>query len=565
MGGISKIKVNFEVLLIIIFAGVFLYLALGEPWEHKISHPFPYSYLASDAFFHQATNQYIKEQGVVTNTPPYTVGGYEDVVDIHPPMLFQLTSSLSILSGLNVHDSIMIIAVLSFLFAILMIYLIWRQSNRNIAMLALPVCLLMLQSRLMPLIFWGYWLLLVGILFMVASLWAITKFELKFSYLPIALFLSATALAHQPEFVYVGFFFGIFLLVKIFKERKLSKDLIKKAMISSLLTIVLSFYSLLIFASTFMKAEGYRAAWDMSAAVGGYPTFDLANLGIIGIVALTGFILFLVSKKDKTAVSASVSVYCFLLGYLIYLGIGKRAYAHRLFWVMYLSFFFGFAVYYVLRLLIKKVRVIYPFIIAVIILLISANGIYGKTRVGQGIMNQYDWNALNWIGENLPEDAYVYYFYSDALTHNAPLYNSRRIAFNVGVRGYVEDIKSQQIKRSYRFSLADGYPTYLHKTGPLSFCFFNYELKPRNGSFECLKEYRESYHVPTEDTQKDICKIEYAYFDKAAREPVLAQYNMAIRDLLIKNDWIEEIYSNPLVSILKNNKPGVDCFGNYTG
>jgi len=454
--------------------------------------------------------------------------------------------------------------VLSLLFAILMIYLIWRQVNKSIAMLALPICLLMLQSRLMPLIFWGYWLLLTGILFMVASLWAITKFDLDCSYIPIVLFLSATALAHQPEFIYAALFFAGFLLIKIIKEKRLDGRLIKKTVISGSLTASLSFYSLLIFSKTFMKSEGYRNVWDIEAARGGYPVFNLINLGIIGIIILIGIALFLLSKKKKLAIPASISLYCFLLGNLVYLGMGKRAYAHRLFWIIYLSFFFGFAIYYLSRLFIKKINVAYSFIIAIIILSILSYGIYGKTRVGPGIMNQYEWDALNWVGENLPKDAWVYYFYSDALTHNAPLYNSKRIAFNIRAGSYVEDLQSQQIKKNYKFKLADGYPVYLHKTGMLSFCYLNPELKPKNDSFECLKEYKELGPIPAEDTQKDLCSIEYYYFAKAAREPALAQYNLAIGNLLLKNDWIEEIYSNPLVSILKNNKPGVDCFGNNT-
>ena len=113
--------------------------------------------------------------------------------------------------------------------------------------------------------------------------------------------------------------------------------------------------------------------------------------------------------------------------------------------------------------------------------------------------------------------------------------------------------------------MADGYPTYLHKTDPFNFCYYSHELKPKNGSFECLDKFKSTVNVPLEDRQKDICSMEYYYFDKASREPALAQYNVAIINFLLENDWIEEIYSNGLVSILKNNKPGVDCFGNNTG
>ena len=47
---IKKLKINFEIVFLMIFAGLFLFLALADPWEHKINHHFPYSYLASDEF-----------------------------------------------------------------------------------------------------------------------------------------------------------------------------------------------------------------------------------------------------------------------------------------------------------------------------------------------------------------------------------------------------------------------------------------------------------------------------------------------------------------------------------
>ncbi len=79
-----------------------------------------------------------------------------------------------------------------------------------------------------------------------------------------------------------------------------------------------------------------------------------------------------------------------------------------------------------------------------------------------------------------------------------------------------------------------------------------------------LKEYEKYQRVPIGDSEKNLCSIEYYYFVKFTRESVLAQYNLAIRDVLLKNDWIKEIYFNDMVSILKNNKPGVDCFVNNT-
>ncbi|MBI2138798.1 hypothetical protein HYU13_04365 [Candidatus Woesearchaeota archaeon] len=559
----NKLPFNFESALIIIFSTVFLFIALGQPWGNKIAHPFPTSYLASDAYFHQAMAEYAKEQGGVKWAAPWSIGGYEGVLDSHPPIVYHLAAALSTATGIEVYDSLMFLAVISYLLAILVASMIWRKANKKIAMLALPAGLLVLTAKLTPLIFWGYWLLLAGIMFMLAAFWGILHFESERSIIPLAFFFSALALSHQPEFTFAGLFFAALLAIKVWKERSISKDLILKTGKFAILTGVLVFYSLLVFSNTFLLAEGFRKTWDMQKAVGGYPPFDLVDLGIFGLVALGGIVLFFISRKDSMKVPA-VSLYCFILGYFIWLGMGKRAYAHRLFWIIYLSFFFGLALYTLLKLIVKSASTPVYFGVSFLLIGIFAQSVFSNTNVGQGSMNQYDWDALKWISESLPKDAWVYYFYSDALASNAPLYNAQRVSFNIRLKPFIEAIQQGKIRRSYSFHLADGYPVYIHPNGLFSFCFYNAELKPRNDSFECLPEYQKYLPVPGEDEEKDVCGIEYAYFARAASTPALAQYGMAISELLLKNDWIKEIYSNPLVSIVHNEKPGVDCFGNFT-
>jgi hypothetical protein len=48
-------------------------------------------------------------------------------------------------------------------------------------------------------------------------------------------------------------------------------------------------------------------------------------------------------------------------------------------------------------------------------------------------------------------------------------------------------------------------------------------------------------------------------FDKTSRQPVLAQYNLIIANDLIKKDFINPVFENQLVVILKNSNLGADC------
>ena len=208
-------------------------------------------------------------------------------------------------------------------------------------------------------------------------------------------------------------------------------------------------------------------------------------------------------------------------------------------------------------------KLIYVFGISIILLFVFAKPIFNETKMGSGAMDPFNWEGLNWVSENTPEDAYIYYFFSNALAHNAPLYSSKRVSFNIKTNQFIEDIESGQIKRIYHFGLADSYPTYLCKTGRFSFGYYGNHLKPKNeNDYTCKPGYRALELTPLEHTTKDICNIEYYYFNKASNPPALAQYSMAIREVLLENEWIKEIYNNELVSILKNNKVGEDCIDN---
>src|SRR3989344_5410508 len=125
-------KLNLELILLLIFIPVFLHISIANSWDNKLSHPFPYSYMASDAFFHEASAQYMKETGRIKYSAPYIYGGHENVYEQHPVFLFELSSTFSIMSGLEVYDSILLISVFAALMMILISYAIIRQANQNI-------------------------------------------------------------------------------------------------------------------------------------------------------------------------------------------------------------------------------------------------------------------------------------------------------------------------------------------------------------------------------------------------------------------------------------------------
>ena len=538
---------------------VFLMLAVGKPWGGVVEHEFPTAYSASDAFFHHAMTEYAKEDGRLKYAAPYSIGGYEGVLDSHPPLPYELAASFSVLTGMETHDTLFMLTVFIYLFAVLAAYLLWRKGSVAVALLALPFALFMLQKRLLPLIYWGYWLLVPGITYMIASLWSLTIFDSKHGPWIMAFLFSAIALSHQPEFVYAGGFFGLFLLYRFYRERKISPAILKKTGVFVLVIGALTFYSLLIFSATFLQTEGYRGAFDFDVARGGYPAFDVPQMGWMGVVALVGVGVFFLMHKKKLQLTGYSFLYSFLLGFLIYLGLGKRAYAQRLFWIIYAAFFIGLALYFVLQFVSKKYRTLIPFVVSIVFILLFSRSLGADIGKNQGIMNEYDWDGLQWIAANLPSDAWVHYLYSDTLIHNAPLYNSEHLAFKVGTNSYIKLIQTGTLQRNFSFGFTDGYIDRIHDRGVFDFCYFDQNLKPRNESFECVDSYIRSARVPLADARKDLCDMEYVYITKQTSQPAFGQYNSLVREVLLSNNWTNEIYSNPLVSLVHNTQPGVEC------
>jgi len=560
----EKISKYLEFIILIIFVSAFLWVGLANPYLNQIKHSRPYAYLASDAFFHQSVADYMETVGKIKFTPSYEVGGHPLVYDQHPPVLFELSSLLAKISGLEVYDSMYLIVSIIAMLIPLVFYLLARKVKKGIAYLSLPITFLIFSKGFNVLFFWGFWLFVTGVFFMITVFWALANLHLKRSYLLLGIFLAATSLSHIPETFYAGIFIFILIIIDIIKNKKININLIKKIIVSSIIMFVLSIHYIIVFSKTMLLSEGYRNVWDLKnmAALSGLPETPLTSLGIAGIVALIGFIFFLLIKKEKTFKVASISIYSFSLGYFILLGVAKRSYIHRLFWFVYISFFFGFGIYQLIRIINKKYIALSSCFIAIALILIITLPLSKNTKVGSGVVDQDSWNALLWIRNNIPSDSRVYYFYSDAFSHKALMYNSYHVSFIVNVNNYIEKLQKGLINRRYLFSLADSYHDYLCPLSRFSFGYYRNRLMPKNNSnYKCEKGYRSIENVPEEDSNKDICDIEYMVFTKATMQPVLAQYNMAIRNTLLQSDWIEEIYSNNMISILKNNKPGVDCIG----
>lgn len=540
-------KINLEAVFLLIVFSVMLWAGCAVLFDHKLSHDFPFAYLASDTFQHQVRAESIKLMGNYRYEAPYIVAGYTDNPGFYQPLVYHTGVLFSYLSGLETYDSAYLIVFLFGCFAALTMYLIIRQSNKHIAVLSVPLSVLLFSQALYIGFTWGHWPSVTAQFFLIAFFWGISKIDLKSSFILFAIFLSGIIMTHTSEAVFAAIFLFIYFIYRFIK-----KDyslLLKNAVIGSIISFIACFYYLVIFKFTWAKMQPYsfnvQPTW-------GSPMFGLLSFKFLLIFLIAGFILSFIYLKKKQRLVFFIGFVMLLMGYGNYFGFGLRAFQARFFWPIYLSVFFGVGIYFILKNFIKKQKSAY-FAAALLFLLMLNLSVSGKIIpvtsrfTSQGLMTGQHWQMFKWFQDNV-EEGKVLFFYGDFYSQNAILRNTHLPPYMASTKDMVSALQNKTIKRSYKISL----------------------LGDHHGVFYAYRKsfFDYGYHAEEEESKdptyyyskaRDICDFDYYVFDKVSQQSALAQYNILIANELIKNEWIQQAFNNEYVVVLKNNKPGEDC------
>lgn len=535
--------------LILVFS-VLLLIGNANLWNHQLSHDFPYGYLASDAFQHQIRADAIKDAGNFRYEASYISHGFENAVGRYPPVIYHLAVMFSYLSGLQVYDAIYFIVFLFASLAAMLMYIIIRGANKNAALIALPMSLLIFANPNYLGFAWGHWPSILGQFFLIALFWGIHRIGIEKSFLLIGIFLSAIIMTHTSEIVFAGFFILAVMAANFLLKKFNAKD-IKKLAFAGILALILTAYYLIIFLNSWFVVQPYQ--FSVKPVWEGNPGFYLADFKILLVFILIGLLLFFATiKNTNAAFLAGISM--LVMGYGNYFGFDWRAFQLRFLWPIYLSVFFGFAVYYILKFFIKNWNLIYSILASAVFLALLLGLVnvpfiphYQKLET-RGIMDGFHWQALRWLSENTPSSAKIYFFYGDIYSQDALLRNSKRVHSQVDPNDFVNAINSRKVMRQYATELpGDGGGGIAYRKSFLSFGLYNNEVP-------------EDYFWG----KKDICRFDYFVFDKASNQQALAQYNLIIAKKLVEKKS-EPVFENQIVAILKNNKVGGDCIeeGNF--
>ncbi len=413
-----KIKLELDKFVLILFFAVLLFIGPGVIFDHRVMHEFPYGYFASDTFQHQVRAEAIKDAGNFRYEAPYISLGFEKAIGRYPPIIYHLSAIFSYSAGLEVYDSIYFLVLFFSITGALMMYLIVKDFNKNVAIISLPLSILILSAPLYinngdslvkaNTVFsigftWGHWPSLLGQFFLIALAWCVMRMDLRKYYIPMAIIFSSIALTHTSEAVFALIFIGLFFVIKLL-SRNLKKDEAKGIVFAIIISFFLSFYYLMIFIHTWANAQPYsflvESIWQ------GNPGFYMISFGMLLLFIAAGIAFSLFKLKDMH-VSLIFAFAMLLCGLLNYVGFGVRSFQIRFFWPVYLSVFFGFGIYMLLKLVFKNWNMAYTLAIFIIFTILLTGIIkvpyiphYSNVASSQGLMDSYHWSALKWLSKN---------------------------------------------------------------------------------------------------------------------------------------------------------------------
>lgn len=535
-----------ESTILLLFVVAMLFTGWATLMDHEISHTYPYGYGSSDSFIHYNLAETAKQFGKLQYFAPWYVWGHDDVEICQSPLMYDTSGMFSFISGIETYDLNMAFAMLAPILISLIMYLLIRKLNKNVALLSLPLGLLSYTQPFSFIFSFGALPHALSWVYAIGAVWAGVNIRVKYVWVLLYVFMTASFMTHSPEMLIVSFLVLLIMVVELFKEKD-KIAYVKPYIYAGVMFVVLNSFELIrFFGMNMMRFESVAATRVKHEFGIPFPVitdFPVYILVILGIGVLLS--VWLLTKKQHPA-AIITSLFFLVAGYGNYFHLDKRAIHIRMLWPVLLSIFFGIVVYMIIKSLSKK-RAMYQTAAIALIVLFSVQ--FAPASPLHGFMTEDRYEGFVWLRENTPEDAIVHYMYCDECSQTNMLGIGHRESFVVRAEDIISTVQNGSIKREYLFSPASegcsvGKP---HRESLLSwkYGFYEHEEGALKGRYF-----------------KDICEADYVFFEKESQAEVLEKYNMYIAAVLLKNDFTELVYQNDRVAIIHNKKPGEKCIEN---
>ena len=535
-----------EIAFIVILFGTLLYLGAGTVFQHELDHPKPALFGATDGYVYSKITRGVYDLGHFRTHPDYASLWYNDSVAYHPPLLPVLAAGFAHTSGLSPVESLALIVPLLALFSAFIFYWLIRTWNTKVALISAALFVFLYINNFIIGYTWGQVLFYMGTFFLVSLLYFTSKTEIKHWWLPAGILIAGTVNGHTPA---AAFFYGflVFMLATKFLFKKLAKQelywWLKQIGLASILALVLSINYLAIFSSAYYDPSSQLAFTkpmlpEEFGSIRVPLVYDFSNP--VFYILLFGVVLSIFIARKQLPHVLIASGFMFLVGLSNYLGIRAlffRAFQTRFLWPVYLAVFFGIPIYFIAKRFSKKI-----IIFALLGLLITGFFVYKHYHpMYSNIIDDKQWEGVQWIEKNTPEHARILYFYGDLQDQ--------------WVRYVKRDVHLVAVDQMVRIAQGENFTrTLMIEPFPIN----DARLMYRTGFFSFVRR-AEVENITVQTGPFDVCDFDYYSLDvQTAFAPPLIQANLYFAGTFV-NHSMSIVYQNERLAILKNNNRGGEC------
>jgi len=553
-------KPIFEFAFLLIIFGVLLWMGIGAYYEHTLNYDYPKGFMATDAFYKYDRAAFLDETGDNRHTPSYLCSGVEGIEERYPFISFHNIVLFKDASGLELYNSQLLLSVLYTILGGLLTYIIIRKYNQKLALLSVGIYGFLFVGNFYIGFLFGWWPQIMGSLLLVGIIWVMLNFDLKGFHILLGLILASAFLTHTPEALFGGLFCAIAFGYNFIKN-KFDLKLLKRMSLTFIVFLLFSLYYFPIFFESFLL-HGSAGSITFSPKASSFPAPMFSHFGFYGWLILIGIgasIILLFNQKGKNWKYFSMAFFMGLVTYSALIGLNERVYQNRFFWPIYFGIFFALGIHTLIKLIPLKIPMSIYYIIPIILLVITTTYYFQPPSSSGLVANKEMWEGMQWVRHNVPVEETALVLYGDSYNQHGIYSAFGHVMYNVDW-SYLPNNLGFDLSESVS-KIESGTVTRNYSIRP----FIHHIELPKRTSLLKL-EYIDVWKLTGEDwdngkgfRQRDLCTFNYVVIDRQSRVPQLAAYNLLIREKLLKNSYIKEVFSNNWYSILKNDKTGESC------
>lgn len=538
-----------EAIVLVVFTFCFLFFGLGTFLDHNINNQHIQKYGANDAFVYYSYSAYAKDTGQARTIGSYwltEINSTEEYALFQPVLRIVGDSSLSYFTSLNTHDAIYVMLMFFLYITIMCFYLVIRRFNKHIALMSLAPSFLIFKFPFNISFYWGIWSFVSGIVFLAAIFLVLEKPKQQGSTLVLMILVAGLVYSYLKIFHFVFLFIGLVLLYRLYKKEVMFKEELVRWVIIIAGVALLSFYYFRILNVSYGLSSGgsFVFGYLNPANEHGIATPLFTSFGLmLEIIIILGLIIALFSKKNYANV---LFIYLFVLCFSNYFLFGESVMKLRLFWPVYMIFFFGLlvlsAIVFSRKILpdLKRLDMDYLcFSLSIVFILLFAIS-FAFSMPNYVLAEPNHMQAYEWMKANTPKDSNMLYFYGAGFVQNSWL-PSQRKSFLV----YNEDGSTNIYNNnSIRFLKLAHYGDVDYKPLVVIKGLFSFEVS--------------NNHTFANDDIFDICNFDYFVFGRYGQNQDGLNRNQEYLQNLM-NHGNEVAYQNQAIVVIKNKFIGRDC------